>query len=328
MLVLAGLLLAGLFQTQSFAQTPIINDTVSTAWLKLDLNLEKFYLILNNDFNNVILFSSGDSIEVPAGRNNIRIIWENVSDHSRTVNVKPGETDYSFINLHISRFAKSSYELIESGRNTAITTDLGGEIFIDGKHEGTDYTELLLQPGYHDLRIEHPEYGDLSTRFMVNKFVITEIARFNKNPNPMAFPLHFVPGAAYLRNKQYNKATYTYVALGTLTSLAVVFNNKYETKEDEYDILYEEYLTATTVGNAIEKREKALSKREELKDLNTMLTISFVSILGTYAITTLDGMRKPKEGYRGPSNFVPLIGMSRNPISGSTYPTLVFKAKF
>ena len=304
------------------------NAQEDKGWLKLITNIEQFYLILDNNYEYVYEFSTGDSVLVDAGVHRILIVGENFSDYKSTWRIQPDTTTTKKINFYLSEYPQTSYQIIKNRRNVAISTDENSDIFVDSKLVGTNYTEILLNPGLHRLEIKHPEYGNLKTSFMVGSQSLVEIGRYNQDPTPTPAILKILPGASYLANQQYLKAGITYVGLIGLSSLAVQYNNKYEDLDTEYQRYYTQYLTASSPENAIRFREFSLNTLDEMEQTNTKLTLSVVGIAAVYLVSTIDGFRKPKSGYKGPSFYVPDFTVATNPITGESYPTLSFSKSF
>jgi hypothetical protein len=319
-----------LFSLFLFLQTNIkaqSNDN-ATGWIRFDTNIEQFYLIIDEDFENHMLLNSGDSVEVPVGSHQIRMVWNNINDHRSRLVVKENQTTVKNTSFFVTRYPRSSFNIIESSRNVVITTDNESDIYVDGNYVGSKYSEILLAPGVYDLEIKNAVHGDLETKFFVEAYKVKDIARYNNDPTPVSIFVKLLPGGGYIGNEQYLKAGLTYAGLIGLTITSVSLNNQYGEKERLFQEQNTNYLNAQTVNAAISFREDALFTLDEMDKLNRQLTIAGVGIAVVYLATTLDGFRKPKAGYSGPSLYLPEIGLNTNPVNGNMYTEISFKKSF
>lgn len=293
-------------------------------WVKFIFNQDKVILIADNDYQNFLKISSGDSLLMKAGSHRLLLIGENFNDYKSTVTILNDSTVTKRMNFYLRETPFSSYELFDSGRNVAISTDDDGKIFVDGNLVGTSYSELLLSPGIHHLKITHEQYGDLATRLDVAEGKITEIARYNSDPTPTPTYIKLLPGGSYLANQQRGKAFITYVGLLAFTAAAIHENNRYNSLDEQYQTQYLNYLTASSPDEALRYREIATNTLDDMNAANTKLTLSVIGIATVYLASTLDGLRKPKSGYSGPSYFVPSLSYQSHPVTGTAYPSLTF----
>lgn len=307
------------------AQTP--ENPISENWLKISTNLENFYLVVDNDFKNSFYLTSGDSVLLPVGRHELRIAWRNINDFVTSVTIVDSRTTSRRIVL--SNFTTSpttsSYQILENQQNVNVVTDAGSEIFLDGDYVGTEYTELFLNPGKYKLHIIHPVHGSLTKTLKIDPYKYTSVARFNENPNPLPITKKLIPGYSYLSNKQYKKAVLTYSGLVLLTGASLHFNSEYNEKNKLFEELNAEYLNADTPERAIALRREAQNTIQEMDKLNTRITAFTFGAMAWYALTTLDGLRKPKDGYSGNISFQPQFSFDGNT---SLYPKVSLNIVF
>lgn len=304
---------------------PTVLAQEKAGWVKFVFNQAEVILVADNDYQNILNISSGDSLLMRAGSHRLLLIGKNFNDYKSTVTVLADSTVTKRMNFYLRESPFSSFEIFESGRNVAISTDDDGEIFVDGNHVGTSYSEILLTPGIHHLNIKHEQYGDLTTPFDVMERQVTEVARYNADPTPTPTHVKLLPGGSYLANQQRGKAMITYVGLIAFTASSIHENNRYNSLDKQYQAQYLDYLTASSPDEALRFREKATNTLDDMKATNTKLTLSVIGIAAVYLASTLDGLRKPKAGYSGPSYFVPSLSYQTHPITGSAYPSLTFK---
>ncbi len=321
--LLVSLLSITFFQG-SFAQQ--INEDQEKNWLKISTHLEEFYLVVDNDYLNSYHLASGDSILLPVGGHELRIIWRNIDDYVSYVDIRKDQTSVKRVTFTSFKTSpNSSYSIIESQQNVSIQTDPNSSIYIDGDFKGTQYSELFLNPGKYELYIESPEYGSLTKTLSVGHTEYTSVAQYNQNINPIPTFQRFIPGVSYLANGQRNKAVGTYVGLVALVGSALYFNSEYNDKNDLFEQLNIEYLGADTPERAIALRKEAQNTLQEMDKLNTRITAFTLGAVAWYVITTLDGLRKPKKGYPGNIRFEPQFSFKGN---SSPYPKVSLNIDF
>ncbi|MAO65959.1 MAG: hypothetical protein CL666_13275 [Balneola sp.] len=286
-----------------------------SSWIKVVIDLEQYYVVVDKDFGDPHLINRGDSVKVDPGMRHITVVWESINDLTFTVNSKAGETTSRRIFNAFPDNPKSSYQTIVRQTNLSVTTDENSIVYIDGEKIGKHTVHTLLKPGTHQLRITHPEYGELSKKIAVNSINITEVARFNENPSKLTFVAKLVPGAEYIASKRYNRATLTYLSLGLLTVNLIRQDRIYSKELNEHNEWEALYNNAQTSADAFFYRKKTLEVNEKLDQISANFNISLLLMGMIYALTTFDSIRKPRSGYLHSSK---LFGMDIT-LSGDVY---------
>ncbi len=276
----------------------------ASSWVKVTANLEQYYIVIDEDFKNPHLIDRGDSVRVSPGKSHITVVWRTINDHSFTINAKPGETVGRQIVHTFPSYPRSSYETIVSQTNLLIATDENSTVYIDGEQSGKHLVEILLKPGTHRLRIEHPEYGVLRETVEVNSQSITKIARYNENPSNLSFAAKLIPGAEYIASRRYKQAGITYLGLGLLAANLVRQDIAYDKELSEYNRWESLYKNAQTTRDAILYREGVLSSRGNLQKISKNFNLTLLITAGVYLVSTLDAFRKPKNGYQQKMTFL------------------------
>ncbi|MFV1884255.1 MAG: hypothetical protein ACMZ7B_07200 [Balneola sp.] len=320
LLILISLSQYSFVQAQTSENPPLKN------WLKISTNLENFYLVVDDDFKNSFYLTSGDSILLPVGRHELRIVWRNINDFTTSVTIVDSRTTSRRIVLSsfMTRPTASSYQILENQQNVNVVTDAESEIFLDGDYVGTEYTELFLNPGKYKIHIIHPVHGSLKRTLKIDPQKYISVARFNENPNPLPFGKKLIPGYSYLSNKQYKKAALTYSGLILLTGAALLSNSDYNRKNNLFQSLNREYLTSNNSQRVVALREEIQGTLNEMDELNTRITAFTLGAVTWYALTTLDGLRKPKDGYPGNISVQPQFSYHDN----SPYPKVSLNIDF
>lgn len=300
----------------------------TNAWMKVISNLEQYYVVVDQDFEHPYLINKGDSVQVNPGVRHITVVWKTINDHKFTINAKAGETNKRYIYHSSPNYPRSSYQTIVSQTNLFITTDENSTVYINGEKSGKHIVQTIVKPGTHLLRIEHPEYGTLKKHVQVNNLNVTEVARFNENPNKGKHFQRIIPGVGYLLNGQYVHASVTYATLLGAASAALISNHRYHKKEDLFHQQNAEYLAANSLTEATKYRQEALSTLNEMDNLNKKITAYSVGIAGIYIFSTIQGFLKPKSGYPGSSKYIPDLNVDSSPVTGRLFVKLSFRKNF
>lgn len=317
-----------LLHSLSFAQSGNGLNTEEYGYIKLSANMEEFFVIVDGNFKNFRHFTTGDSLKLSSGTHSIRIVWNNINDFERTFTIVGGKTITSKFRFQFTSNPKTSFHLIEERRNTVISTDKGSEIFINGEKTGKGFTQLLLSPGYHRLKIINEKYGSLTKVIKIEATELNSISRYNQNPDPPSLFVKLLPGGSYINNNKWGKAIFTYSALTYLAFKTVSYNADYNNNKDsfqKYNLLYQQ---AQTTRDAKKYRLIATSHLNKMEALDKKITYASIGLVALYALTTFDGLRKPKSGYAGPSQYVPKLSLNSNPITGQPFASLTFKKEF
>ena len=250
---------------------------------------------------NAHFIASGDTISVPAGDHTLTIIGENTDNFNTQVTIKAGETATKQIIFSEYPYKpKNSFKTLKNGPNVFISTDKNSRIFVDEKAYGQKYSELILSPGKHLVKMVDPELGSIEKKINVGYDNEVRVAQFHYEQHDIPGAVKVLPGVGFLSNGQYKYAGLTYLSLGALAGSYLYANNIYNQKSDEFDWIYKKYLQSPDRQTAINRRKVADSKIDEMRQYrNTVMIPLGVSLLAVYAYTTWKGFKKPKEGYRG-----------------------------
>lgn len=294
-----SLLVTALIPTNLFGQEILSNEKT---WLKVITNLPEYFIVVDDDYSNAQLVQRGDSILLSPGDKSIIIVNEIINDHFiKNLNLIEEQTNtiqVIFSNLPLR--PQSSFQILKQQYNLEIITDSSSSIFINDEYVG-DYTAKLIVPsGKHHIRIKHPEEGELKYNFTKKRVHQTDhIARYVINPNEISFAAHLIPGAGYISSKSTIKLVTTYSLMAGLAGLYILQNKEYQdthAKYKHYEMLYAE---TTNTRDAITFRKEANKAISSLESTKSNMAITAILLGATYVISTIDGFRKPKSGYKG-----------------------------
>lgn len=267
-------------------------------FIKVTTNLDNYYLIINDDYENVTLRKRGEKIKVPAGNIKVRLIWEGINDYVRTIFIQENQMFEIRPILNFKDKPKnSSLDIINKKRNLSIYTDESSEIFIDNEYVGTGYSQKIINPGSYQLKIINPEFGSLEKKLSISSVKMHEEFRFNKKENFLHNAIRFVPGMEFYSNGESMKALLTWSSLAMIGLNIAYHNNKYDQNYDLYNNLVIEYKENTRQENFILIRNDINSSIKKMEHHERSINFSLVLMGIVYAYTTYESFQKPNSGY-------------------------------
>lgn len=302
----------------------------SSTWLKVLVNLEQYYVVIDDDFKNPHLIQRGDSVRIEPGKRKVTVVWQTISDNNSILFFEPGVTKTQ--RVYISSFfrsPRSSYDVIINQKNLRITTDPGAAIYIDGVYVGEHVVETLVKPGERVISTKHPEYGRLTKTIQVDTYGVTDFARVNENPSTLSFEAKLIPGVEFIASKRYKRAALTFAGLGILTSNLIRTNARYKDKNDAFEYWELRYKTSDDPSEILHFRENALETEKELQKISRQYNITLAALGAAYLLSTLEAFRKPHSGYRGNSFFENSeFSVVPEHMDNRTFPLLSFQYSF
>lgn len=266
--------------------TLIIAQDSNVGKLVVNVNLpESFYLINGNDLINAEQIDSGSVLDLEAGLYSFTIISKFIDDFKFRVQIIPNQINtysHAFKTFRIGY--RSTFEQLENQENLVISTDKLSEIFINGEPIGKHYASLLLNPGTYNIKTIHPTAGSLEQEIEVKWNETFFFTKFNEPQFANATSINLIPGGGYLINGQKDKAIVTYLTMGLLIGSYFTIDRKI-------------------------KDQRAIFNLQNLENLQTISLVGFGLV---YALSTIDGMRKPKNGYPANTKNLEFTSISLN----------------
>lgn len=285
------------FSNNNYALSQITNSTFGK--VRIELNIDDAFIIFDNDFTKSYKYRHQQIFELPEGDRKITIVHPQMNDFTSKIKIIPDSLVIFKLKTYSFREnPQSSYYVLSQNKNFEFKTESQGKIFIDNKFYGIGKLSTIINPGKHILRVEHPVYGFLTKKIIINTKEILSLQRYNHNKDEFPLALKILPGGAYLNNKQFYKFGITTIGM---SSLAMLLSKNYaQIRDHKSDFNQIEVLYLNT-----NSKTEIIRYRNELKDIqtniknkkNTINTAWIVTFL-LYGITTVDGLRKPKEGYK------------------------------
>jgi hypothetical protein len=274
-----------------------------TGRVLFDVNLDKLFLVIDGDLENAHAYSQNLIIELPSGEREITIIHPEVNNFTYTLNVHADSLIVSQFNLiSFRRNPKSSYQILKQNSNLNISTEPAGAIYIDDELYGTGTLNALLNPGKYSIRIVHPEFGTLRKTVHTDALKPAQLQLFNQNHKPIPVPFRLLPGGAYFNNKQFKRLGLAYAGFVPLSALLIHRYQKVSALNSEFDDLERFYLQADQLSDVKNYRSQLNDTQARIKSNNKQINQFWLITAAWYTLTTLDGLRKPRSGYKTPGN--------------------------
>lgn len=284
------LILLFIITCNSFAQ--------ETGYLIIESNLAEFLLVIDNDFENYLEVTSGDTLTIEQGERRFRMVAPNVNDNLFSETIL--EDEIIGINVQVTQLKRkpiSSYEILVNQTNVEIFTDRESSIYINEKFIGNAYSSLFLEPGSYYLLITHPTHGSLKKPLDVSLTDQLLISRYNQNPKRKSALLNIVPGGGYLINKDYRKAKFTYATLGLLTAGIIYSNYRFDYIQGKISDQTDAILSPQNPELVLSSSNKNFFTQSDLERVEQRVSRLTLTAILVYGLTTIDGFRKPRQGY-------------------------------
>ncbi len=324
-----GLLSLFVFANLLFAQNSTsesIPDNSSTGnsnigYLSIEADVDSFFVVLDNNFKQAVQVSNNDTLAVATGRHSVRVIKKYYKDSIFKTEIKGGEVSRVRTNLltikDLNKPSKklSSYPRLAWNASLVVKTDPEATIYINDKNVGTGIGSTNIV-GPAKIRTELPS-GVSTSKFMVLKetsqaFYVEEL--YNKPEKGKAMRLSILPGASQIYQREYLKG---YLLLGTTLLGAGLYLKKESDYQKQYDkyrkVLsgYAGYIDSGEPDKAQSAYQAALVEEDKANQIAKVRDYALYTTLGIYAFSLIDGLIKPKNGYRKTIEIDPYIDFNR-----------------
>ncbi len=268
--------------------------------MRIDSNLDDFYVVVDGNYNNEFHLSSGDSIQLETGIHQISMIAEKINDNVFNVTINPGETTTRFKNFHISRFFKatsSSYPRFKWNANLIVMSDKNADIFVDDTYVGTGLQGLLLDKGNYSISVKSDSYEKTITYSNYDKNL--NVLNLHTLPTKKkAYAYSLIPGASQFYKQDYLKGVIFSVGFSALLVTSISYNHKLNQANKDSEQLLQNYRTATDVSlinQYASELEKRMGDSQTYADNTNM---AMIATGGFYLLNILDAvLLQPRRGY-------------------------------
>lgn len=277
-----------------------------SAFVKIELQGEDNFLVINNDFNNCIPFNSSDSIAVSKGIHSMKIISKFYQDINTSVQIEENETKELklypiFLEKDSERETRSSYARCFWDSNVFIISDYDSDLYFEGEKIGTETSRFMLPDGFYQTTAT---LGDISSTKKItvsDNFQVVE--NYIRHDKSTIYRRSLLPGYAQFSKREQLKGS-LFATLSSGLVFSAIFNeHRVKQKNSDYEQLRLQYITTRDPNRILEIIEES---EQTLDDIDRYKKIRNYSIIGlgvTYVLNLIDGRRAPEFGFR-PNNRI------------------------
>ena len=293
----------------------------------IESNVAEFLIVVDNDFENYLEISSGDTLSLLSGKRSFRMIAPTINDNFFEKTIYSGLiTGISIQVKDFNKYPRSSYSLLTSKNpvNIKIFTDLDSEIIINGTPMGYGSYSGFLTPDLYNLTINNTQLGSSKLTFETNLMENEIIKRFNQDYSTTPKILKFLPSVGYFSNKQYKKGAFTLFTISSLLFSSKLLQSSAEELEHDLKLARQNPFNPIYQQDESFKAriEKILDKQDKHRR-NSRITLLSAGLI--YCVTTFDSFRKPKGGYK---TIPRQLSISYDMVDSKIVPTLNTKLSF
>jgi len=298
----------------------------STGYLKIDiLDQDSIYVVINNNFENILKIESGDTLSFKPGVINLRIIKQYYLDLVRNMKAEEGTLkSFQFrlipirSNTQMSR--RSSYPRIFWQANHFIQSDPDTDLYIDGQFAGTQYATVDTSGSFEVKGIHESgkEFIQMLRTEGVSSFNYHEL--YMKPDRRKAFTLSFLPGGSQLYKRQKIKGIlFSTVIAGGLTA-TYFYEQRFQTQKQSFNDANSRYFRASTHQEAFRLGFEAEQEYDEMLRFSKIRNRVLLGTAAVYLANIVDGFIAPSIGYRDESRkidpYLDFDSMYRQPVIG------------
>ena len=267
-------------------------------YFKLITNVSNNFVIVDNNSDQVFELSKIDSIKLEPGKHHFFIIVKDAPDFETELTIEPGSTKKYYRNIvSFSKSSKSSYDRFKAGYNFTFITDPNSIIYINDERVGMgDYSGFLLN-GENSVKAVHPEFGELKKSVTITSYENSFLQRYNTKPKLLSSGLKWLPSVAYFAKGEKTKGAITLAGLGATFSGIILQRNNFNDNKLKFDEATRNYNNSTDVFDVKKYREEVVKYQDAMDSNNKNITLFAIAGALVYGASTLDGIRKPRQGY-------------------------------
>ena len=307
LLLLAGLASTGYAQDKEAAEKVAAEkEDPMHGYLKVEvIQIDSFYVVINNDFSKVHHFASGDSLALEAGIYLITLVKAYHRDVNYTVSIREGETRrmrahmFALYNLPASK-KQSSYPRIHWGAGTVVVSDHDSDIYVDGEYSGTGFAVVHHSERF-TVESRNPA-GDVRSRTFRSTQASFEVFELYHRPDrSRAMQWAVVPGAPQIYKKQHLKGGLIASGFSIVSGFAIFNELRFRSYNRDYEDVQALYRRARDPDSALQLGNEAEDLFEQAGKYSTRRNYFLLGATIIYAYGIVDGILSPPGGFRNPN---------------------------
>jgi len=293
---------------------------------------DTFLVVIDHDFHNYAVITPTDTVvELSVGRHHLTIASRGSFDSIVHLNVDSDTLTYVDINKYPAPsrpsyplHQHSSYPRLVWGATLAVHTDADATIFVNGEPSGTGRALLDLPEGDHDVVIVHPVFGrKASGVYVVDNRLTTADIYFRPDAGKMRSSA-FLPGGAHFYRGQKLRGSVAFALVAGAVAGATHAHLKALPLNDEFTTVQRQYYLAVTENEVKARGDRAEELASSINNYRSRRNLMLGIAAGSYVLQLIDGVRRPRSGFREPIDHKYLL----EPSFGADGAQLRFRYRF
>ncbi|MEX0610278.1 MAG: DUF5683 domain-containing protein [Balneolaceae bacterium] len=308
-------------------------DTLSTGYLKFNLNVDSAYVVVNNNYFEWQKVASGDSIKLLAMRNYITLSTPFDSPLRTGVYIPEDTTftlSYNFSSENVSNanIQENLAARFHFDANVMVLSDEDSEIYYKGDYKGTGFAKFNAPEELAYLEIKNPDFGTTRKRLNIRERRINFVEDYTRPSRAGAYSVAVIPGASQFYKRQNLKGTLISVTSATLFTFTLHKYSQYRKEFQNFLDYKVNYLKAQTEAAALKWGDLAEEQKVKVQRLDNQRRFLMLSSILLYGFNIYDALsNQPKGGYQKKEKDLKFY-LSQEEVLGSLGTTGTFKYHF
>ena len=278
-------------------------------------DLDSFLVVVDHDFSRYTVVTPEDSILVlPAGRRHLTLASKGAFDSIVNIDVVADSLTHVIVSQYPIRgrpsypmHLHSSYPRLIWGATLAIHTDSDATIYLDGTRLGTGRALLDLPKGDYDIMVEHPLLGRRSERvYVVDNRMITADIYLRPDSGKMRSAA-LLPGGGHFYRGQTVRGSLAFTAVTGALAGAVYSHLQTLPLRKDFEAVQRQYQISLTERDAKVYGDRGDELAASINSFHSRRNLLIGVAVSAYALQMIDGMRRPRSGFREPIDHQYLI---------------------
>jgi hypothetical protein len=277
-----------------------------SAFVKIELQGDDNFLVINSDYNNCIPFNSSDSIAVSKGIHSLKIISKFYQDINTSVQIEENETKKLklypiFLEKDSERETRSSYARCFWDSNVFIISDYDSDLYFEGEKIVTETSRFMLPDGFYQTTAT---LGDISSTKKItvsDNFQVVE--NYIRHDKSTIYRRSLLPGYAQFSKREQLKGSLFATLSSGLVFSAIYNEHRVKQKSSDYEQLRLQYITTRDPNRILEIIQESEQTMDDIDRYKKIRNYSIIGLGVTYVLNLIDGRRPPEFGFR-PNNRI------------------------
>jgi len=284
-------------------------------FLLISASVDSFYVAINDNFEDVYHITKTDTISLEQGAHKVRIFQKYYRDTVSSIDVRPDTLTridtvlLPFRDLTTLKYY-SSYPRVYWDAPIMVKTDPDASLYIDGDYIGTGIGRISKGTGYFSIRSELPTGQIITESFYADnsKYGTFLVKEFYHRPEKLITQfLSLIPGASQIYKGTKIKG-YTMLGASILgTGISLYFHTNYVDNYNKFKDTQVRYKRSNDPNRAFELGDLASKQLDDATTNANLRDVFLYGTIGIYVYSLIDGLIKPKIGYREKIKLDPYV---------------------